>query len=102
VDGTRCEITDTIKLHVRFLSSWDYDFKILKGGIFPAILGLDFLTGTRMTVDVALQRFSFSFAPDESGKFCTGEGDPETEPYLQGLCAEIFAKVMPWKAGPVV
>jgi hypothetical protein len=56
-DGRRCEVTDAVKLHVKLLSfSWDHEFKMLKEGIFPAILGLDFLEKTRMLVDVAMPR----------------------------------------------
>jgi hypothetical protein len=51
-DGQRCEVTDAVKLHVKLLSfSWDHEFKILKEGPFPAILGLDFLRRTKMTID---------------------------------------------------
>jgi hypothetical protein len=53
-DGQRCEVTDAVKLHVKLLSfSWDHEFKVLGGGPFPAILGLDFFHRTRMRVDVA-------------------------------------------------
>jgi hypothetical protein len=42
-DGQRCEVADTVRLHVKLLSfSWDHEFKVLRGRTFPAILGLDF------------------------------------------------------------
>ena len=42
-DGQRCEVTGSVKLHVKLLSfSWDHELKVLRGGPFPAILGLDF------------------------------------------------------------
>ena len=69
-DGRRCEINNAVKLHVKLLSlSWDHEFKILQEGAFPAILGLDFLTHTRMRVDVASREFSFGFTPGCSGTF---------------------------------
>jgi hypothetical protein len=90
-----------LKLHVKLLSfSWDHEFKILKTGIFPAILGLDFLEKTRMLVDAAVRQFSFGFAPECRGVFefwispeCRGvfvKGSPvgEKEPFLQNLCDE--------------
>jgi hypothetical protein len=88
--GALCEVTDAINLHVKLLSfSWDHEFKVLKGGLFPAILGLDFFTLTKMVVEVASQRFSFGFAPDCSGLFCTWETNPEEQPYLQNLSVEV-------------
>jgi len=42
-DGQCCEVTEAVKLHVKLLPfSWDHEFKVLRGGLFPAILGLDF------------------------------------------------------------
>jgi hypothetical protein len=38
-DGCRCKVTDAVKLHVKRLSfSWDHEFKVLREGLFPAIL----------------------------------------------------------------
>jgi hypothetical protein len=43
-DGTKTQVNDAVKLHVRLLSfSWDHEFKILKDGHFTAIVGMDFL-----------------------------------------------------------
>ena len=42
-DGSRTKISDSVTLHVRLLNfSWDHDFKILKEGLFPSIVGMDF------------------------------------------------------------
>jgi hypothetical protein len=42
-DGTKTQVNDAVKLHVRLLSfSWDHEFKILKDGPFSAIVGMDF------------------------------------------------------------
>jgi hypothetical protein len=35
-DGRECRVTEVVKLHVKLLSfSWDHEFKILKGRLFP-------------------------------------------------------------------
>ena len=69
-DGRRCKVTDAVKLHAKLLSfSWDHEFKVLKEGLFPAILGLDFLDRTKMLLDVASRKFGFGFAPGYSGTF---------------------------------
>jgi len=63
-DGTRCEVKRTVKLHIKLLGfSWNFEFKVLEGGAFPLILGLDFMKGTKMLVHVAERQFSFGFAP---------------------------------------
>lgn len=89
-DGQRCDVTDAVNLHVKLLSiSWDHEFKVLKGGPFPAILGLDFLGRTKMRVDVASRKFSFGFSAEVSGTFSGREMDSEEGPYLQNLCCEV-------------
>jgi hypothetical protein len=88
-DGRRCQITDAVRLHLKLLTfSWDHEFQILKEGPFPAILGLNFLARTRMTVDVASRKFSFAFAPEFSNSLLVREGTRENEPWLQTLCEE--------------
>jgi hypothetical protein len=63
-------VINATKLHVKLLSfSWDHEFKGLRSGPFPAILGLDFMDRTKMLVDVASRKFSFGFAPKCSGPF---------------------------------
>ena len=57
-DGKSSELTNAVKLHVKMLSfSWDYEFRVLGGGSFHAILGIDFFRRTMMTVDVAAVTF---------------------------------------------
>ena len=42
-DGSKAQVSDAVRLHVRLLSfSWDHNFKVLNGGPFPTILGIDF------------------------------------------------------------
>ena len=89
-DGRRCDVTDAVNLHVKLLSfSCDHEFKVLKGGPFPAILGLDFLGRTKMRVDVASRKFSFGFSPEVIGTFSGRERDGEEGPYFQNLCCEV-------------
>jgi hypothetical protein len=74
---------------VKLLSfSWDHEFKILKEGPFPAILGVDFLTRTEMLVNAASQTFSFTFAPECSGSLSVRDGTSENKLWLQTLCDE--------------
>jgi hypothetical protein len=88
-DERRCEVTEAVKLHVKLLSfSWDHDFKVLRGGPFPAILGLNFLRRTKMVVDVASRKFIFRSAPSCLGMFSVPSLDAEMEPYLQNLSEE--------------
>ena len=89
VDGTHCKVRDAVNLHVKLLGfAWDQEFKILPGGPFPVILGLDFLSRTRMVIDVATCKYSFGFAPECSGTLGCSQGTRESEPYLQSLTAE--------------
>jgi hypothetical protein len=61
-DGKRRPLTEEVWLRVKLLSfSWDHEFKVLKGGPFPLILGLDFLRQTGMSVDVSAREFCFGF-----------------------------------------
>jgi hypothetical protein len=68
-DGNRSTMTEAVKLHVKLSFSWEHEFKILKGGPFPVILGLDSLRRTGMSMDVSLREYCFGFAPSEKGKF---------------------------------
>jgi len=89
-DGTRCEVKRTVKLHIKLLGfSWNFELKVLEGGAFPLILGLDFMKGTKMVVDVAAMQFSFGFAPQRSGKFGSPRGEKGENPYLRRLIAQI-------------
>lgn len=70
VDRQQCEVTDAGKLQVKLLSfRGTMNLKLLRGGPFPAILGLDFMGRTRILVKVASRVFSFDFAPNCSGTF---------------------------------
>ena len=64
------------QLHVKLLGfSWDQEFKVLDGGPFPVILGLDFMRRTRMAVDVAAKTFQCGFAPHLTGQCGNPEGE---------------------------
>ena len=86
-DGTVGQVSNVVKLHVGVLSfSWNHEFKILNDGPFPAILGLDFLQRTQMTLDLPSRSFGFAFAPDSVGSFLTEVGISGDEPFLLELC----------------
>jgi len=88
-DGQRCHVTNAVNLHPKLISfSWLHEFKVLNGGPFPAILGIDFLRRTQMMVNAATKTFSFGFAPSKIGHFSRCEGERERQPYLQGLLRE--------------
>jgi hypothetical protein len=90
VDGSRSEVKEAVKLHVKLSNfSWDYEFKVLREGLLPAILGLDFLDRTKMVVDVASRRYSFGFVPGRSGVFAEWNGTSEGEQFLQNLCDKV-------------
>jgi hypothetical protein len=78
-----------VKLHVKLLSfSWENEFKVLRGGPFPAILGLDFMDRARLLVDVISQEFSFGFSPNCRGTFTLENLDVGDEVYTHHLCEE--------------
>ena len=88
-DRQRCHVTNAVNLHPKLISfSWLHEFKVLNGGPFPAILGIDFLRRTQMMVNAATKTFSFGFAPGKIGHFSRCEGERERQPYLQGLLRE--------------
>ena len=86
-DGTGSQISNAVKIHVGLLSyTWNYEFKILNSGPFPAILGLDFLEHTRMTIDLPSRTFGFAFAPNRVGSLMVKRDINGEEPFLNELC----------------
>ena len=62
-NGTRFDVTNSVRLKVKQSDfTWKHEFKLLNGGPFPIILGLEFLQRTSMIVDMASRTFSFGFA----------------------------------------
>ena len=44
IGGTRCKMSNSVELHVKVMDfSWDHEFKVLRGGVFPVILSLNLL-----------------------------------------------------------
>jgi hypothetical protein len=69
-NGLRCEVKEMVQLHFllgRF--SWNFQFKILEGSPFPIILGLDFLSHSKMVMDLEGREYYFHFAPHQPMKF---------------------------------
>jgi hypothetical protein len=84
------EVTNVMKLHVKLLGfSWDQEFKVLNGGPFPVILGLDFMRRIRMSVDVAAQKFNFGFAPHLIGECGNPKEQTGGNLFLQSLWGEL-------------
>ena len=89
-DGTPCEVTRVMKLHVKLLGfSWDQEFKVLNGGPFPVILGLDFMRRTQMSVNIAAKTFQFSFAPHLIGQCGNPGREVEKNEFLQNLVGQL-------------
>ena len=85
-NGTQCKVEKIVKLRVKILGfSWDHPFHVLEGGLFPAILGLDFMGRTGMTVNVSTKQFKFEFAPHLIGECGTVEVGSEGDNGLQSL-----------------
>jgi len=83
-NGTQYKVEKILKLVVKILGfSWDHHFHVLEGGSFPAILGLDFMGRTGMTVNVSAKQFKFEFAPHLTGKCATDEVGSDGGNYLQ-------------------
>jgi hypothetical protein len=69
-DGSRCEIKEAGMLHCSVgPGSWKFHFKVLEGGPYRVILGLDFLRNAQMVVDVARGEYHFAFHPTERWRF---------------------------------
>jgi hypothetical protein len=82
-DGQRSQVTNAMNTRVRLLSfTWHHEFKVLNGGPFPVILGIDFLRHTNMLVNPADRTSSFAFATGKVGKVSDGSGSTETQPFL--------------------
>jgi hypothetical protein len=89
-DGTRCQLNNVMKLHVKLLGfSWNHEFRVLNGGSFPFILGLDFMRRTQMTVDVAAKRFQFGFAPHLRGECSNRSKGDGGDQYPQGFVSQV-------------
>jgi hypothetical protein len=69
-NGLRWNIKETVQLHFLLgMFSWNFKFKILEGGPFPMKLELDFLSHSKIVMDLASREYYFSFAPDQPMKF---------------------------------
>ena len=89
-DGTKGQISDAVRLRVGLLScTWTHEFKILNGGPFLAILGLDFMQRTQMTLNLPAKVYGFGFAPDKVGSFGVEIPVGDCEPFLHQLCVNV-------------
>ena len=69
-NGLRCNVKEVVYLHFLLGTfSLNFQFKVLEGGPFPIILGLDFLSHSKMVMDLACREYYFRFAPHQVMKF---------------------------------
>ena len=86
VYGTRCDVTNSFRLQVKLSDfTCKHQLKVLNGGPFPIILGLDFLQRTSMVVDMASRTFSFRVALQCSGRFGNSGEGIDGEPFLRNF-----------------
>jgi hypothetical protein len=79
-----------VKIQIKLLRfSWDQEFKILNGGPFPIIQGLDFMRRSKMQVDAAARTFKIGFAPDSCGVFSTDCEDSGGVEFIQDLVKQV-------------
>jgi len=63
-----CDVKET-QLHFLLGSfSWNFQFKIPEGDLFPIILGLDFLSHSKVVMDLEGREYYFHFAPHQPMK----------------------------------
>jgi len=100
-DGTRFSVSNAVTLQVKLLDfTWKHEFKVLNGGPFPVILGLDFLKRTSMVVDLAAKTYSFGFAPHRVGSLGGACESVQGGPFLRDLVAQICDGVGGRDGGP--
>ena len=93
-NGTQCKVEKIVKLRVKILGfSWDHHFHVLEGGSFPAILGLDFMGRTVMTVNVSAKQFKFEFASHLTGECGTDEVGSDGGNCLQSLLNQGLSEI---------
>jgi hypothetical protein len=69
-NGLRCKVKEMVQLHFLLgIFSWNFRFKILEGCPVPIILGLDFLSHSKMVLDLGCREYYFRFAPNQPMKF---------------------------------
>ena len=89
-DRTKGMVSNAVKLHLGLLSfTWTHEYKILDGGPFRVILGLDFLERTQMTLNLPAKTFEFVFAPERVFSFVVENPVSEYEPFLQELWVKV-------------
>jgi hypothetical protein len=104
-NGLGCVIKEMVQLHFLIGKfSWNFQFKMLEEGPFPIILGLDFLSYSRMVMDMAGRKY-FGFAPDRLMKFEGLRNDVANKAvgassYFQQLAKETSSNVMLTTAFP--
>jgi hypothetical protein len=69
-NGLCCDVKETVQFHFLLRTFWwNFQFKILEGGPFPITLGLDFVSYSKMVMDLESREYYFHFAPHQPMKF---------------------------------
>jgi hypothetical protein len=74
--------------------SWDHDFKVLNVAPFLLILGLDFISRTRMVLDMDVREFYFAFSPERRSKFQKRNVQLSgMNPTMSDYCSQLLTEV---------
>jgi hypothetical protein len=94
-NGSIFRVKETVSLHVKLSGfSWDHNFKVLNVAPFPLILGLNFISRTRMVLDMDVREFYFAFAPEHRSKFHKGNVQlSRMNPTMSGICSQLLTEI---------
>jgi hypothetical protein len=97
-NGSVCRVEEKVSLHAKLSGfSWDHDFKVLNVAPFPLILGLglDFISRTRMVLDMDVQEFYFAFALEHRSKFQKGNVQLSgMNPKMSDYCSQLLTEIL--------
>ena len=69
-NGEPCVIAETAVLGIKIgIFSWKWRFSILRDSPIPCILGVDFMSHTKVQLDFVARKYSFRFCPEQDFDF---------------------------------
>jgi hypothetical protein len=88
-------VKEKVGRHVKLsVFSWDHDFKVLNVAPSLLILGLDFISRTRMVLYMDVREFYFSFAPEHRSKFQKGNVQLSgMNPTMSDYCSQLLTEI---------